>query len=82
MNPIVTKYHSATVEMQLEQAGLIFDVGHLGPDYLILRQSAALHSGEASLRIVVDGVEERFAIRLTGDISGAGERFVFESLGE
>lgn len=68
--------HSAEIEMQLLVNGTTLPIAQLGPDFLILRQSAAHSPTEATIVMRVDASERRWQVRLPEGLAVGRERVV------
>jgi hypothetical protein len=60
--------YSADVRMELHVNGLVLPIGQLGPDFLILRDSAAHPPADAEIALSIDGRERRWRVRLVEGI--------------
>jgi hypothetical protein len=56
--------HSANVSMHLMLNGWTLPVAQLGPDFLILHEPVEHPPADAEMSLIVDGHEERWAVRL------------------
>lgn len=69
MMPSTRNRYSASVLLTLIVCGIEFSLSHVGPDFLIVRDTQqAIEKCEAELVVSVDGVEDRRVIRLLNDI--------------
>ena len=50
--------------MELHVNGWVLPIAQLGPDFLILEQSTDFSPTDAEIRLMIDGVEERWFVRL------------------
>ena len=60
--------HSAEVSMHLHLNGWALAIAQLGPDFLILEQPKEHPPANAEITLVIDGTEERWAVRLPGGL--------------
>jgi hypothetical protein len=72
--------HSAEIEMQLLVNGSTLPIAQLGPDFLILRQTATHPPTEATIVMRVDADEQRWAVRLPEGLSAGRDRVVIEKV--
>lgn len=70
--------HSAEIEMQLLVNGSTLPIAQLGPDFLILRQTAAHPPTEATIVMRVDADEQRWAVRLPDGLAVGRDRVLME----
>ena len=61
--------YSADVRMQLNVNGSRLRIGQMGPDFLILDDTAAYPPGGAEIVMSIDGRERRWTVRLPDGIS-------------
>jgi len=67
--PLKNHGHSADVRMKLYVNGHVFAIGQLGPDFLILDDTADQPPGEAEILLSIDGRERRWKVRLPDGIA-------------
>jgi len=60
--------HSADVRIELRVNGRILSVSHLGPDFLILKDTIEHPPAEAEIALSIDGDESRWRVRLVDGI--------------
>lgn len=56
--------YSATVQLQLRVNGCLFAASQVSSDEVVLREPTALPDGPAEILVTVDGVEDRFPVRI------------------
>ena len=66
--------------MQLLVDGSALPIAQLGPDFLILRQTAAHPATEGTIVMRVDDNEQRWAVRLPDGVVAGRERVVIEKV--
>lgn len=60
--------------MHLVVDGAKLPIAQLGPDFVILAETAACRSGHAEIVLRVDAAEERWNVELPDGLAAAGER--------
>jgi hypothetical protein len=60
--------HSAAVRIELCVNGHILPVSHLGPDFLVLKDTVEHPPAEAEMAMSIDGDESRWWVRLVDGI--------------
>jgi hypothetical protein len=60
--------------MFLHLNGAVLPISHMGPDFIRLRNSQAHGPCNAELSLIVDGVEERWCVRLPDGIRPGEQR--------
>jgi hypothetical protein len=60
--------HSADVRIELRVDGHVLPVSHLGPDFLVLKDTVDHPSDEAEIAMSIDGEEKRWRVRLVDGI--------------
>jgi hypothetical protein len=60
--------YSADVRMQLSVNGHTFQIGQLGPDFVILRDAADHPATDAEITLWIDGREDRWRVYLPAGI--------------
>ena len=76
---------SADVSLHLYVGGQRFELGQLGPDFAILRESPTIislpiTSESIELETIIDGETDRWPIRITSPITADSRRFTFEGV--
>ena len=76
---------SADVSLHLYVGGQRFELGQLGPDFAILRESPtiishSITSESIELETIIDGETDRWPIRITSPITADSRRFTFEGV--
>ncbi len=76
---------SADVSLHLYVGGQRFELGQLGPDFAILRESPTIislpiKSESIELETIIDGETDRWPIRITSPITADSRRFTFEGV--
>jgi hypothetical protein len=66
--------YSADVRMHLSVNGQSFNIGQLGPDFIILRDAAELPPSRGQITVSIDGRERRWSVQLPEGISAASVR--------
>jgi hypothetical protein len=66
--------HSADVRMELHLNGSVYQISHLGPDFLILVTPIDHPPGEAEIVMSIDGSVSRWTVRLPNGLSRASKR--------
>jgi hypothetical protein len=61
--------YSADVQMHLSVEGRVFDIGQLGPDFIILRDPADHPPAEAEITFSIDGRVRSWPVLLPDGIS-------------
>jgi hypothetical protein len=72
--------HSAEIEMQLLVNGSALPIAQLGPDFLILRETAEHPPTDATIVMRVDASERRWQVRLPGGLAAGCERVVISKV--
>jgi hypothetical protein len=72
-NPLGGGY-SAAVQMHLSVNGRIFDIGQLGPDFVILRDPADHGPTEAEITFSIDGRVRRWPVMLPDGITASNAK--------
>lgn len=72
--------YSAELSGYLEVGPSKFALGQLGPEYLILRDPAAVPGGRGEIVMLVDGEESRYAVLLPGDTSPTDLKIPYQRL--
>jgi len=60
--------------MELRLNGHVLPISHLGPDYLILRNSAEHPPADAEIMLSIDGHESRWSVWLADGVSAERRR--------
>jgi hypothetical protein len=68
--------HSAEVKMFLHLDGAMLPISHMGPDFIRLRNPQAHEPCDGEVSLIIDGVEERWGVRLPNGIR-PGEQRIF-----
>ena len=68
--------HSAGIEMQFLVNGSTLPIAQLGPDFLILPDTAEHPPTGATIVMRVDATERRWQVRLPGGLAAGRERVV------
>jgi len=55
--------------MELRVNGRIFDIGQLGPDFLILRDATDYPPADGEIMVAIDGRVRRWTVRLPDGIA-------------
>ena len=66
--------HSADVQMHLLVNGRVVNIGHLGPDYVIVDDPIDHPPADAQVFLSVDGKERRWHVRLVDGLSATQAR--------
>lgn len=76
--------HSADVQMHLSVKGHTLNIGHLGPDYVVLDTPIDHPPADAEISLSVDGKEDRWQVRLVDGLSTsrAQSRIVYRKVKE
>jgi hypothetical protein len=61
--------HSADVRIELCVNGHILPVSHLGPDFVVLKDTVEHPPAEAEIALSIDGDESRWRVRLPEGIN-------------
>jgi hypothetical protein len=67
-HPRVRTHYSAPVALFLEAAGGSYPLAKVGPTYVVLRSPADIPSRIGSARVVVDGIERVWPVRVGGTV--------------
>lgn len=65
--------YSADVQMELRVNGRVFDVGQLGPDFVMLRDPADHPPAQGEMMLSIDGHVKRWPVQLPDGVT-AGQR--------
>jgi hypothetical protein len=66
--------YSADVQMELRVNGRIFDVGQLGPDFVILRDATEHPPADGEMMVSIDGDVKRWPVRLPDGVVPGKDR--------
>jgi len=72
--------YSAELSGYLEVGGSKLVLGQLGPEYLILRDPAAVPGGRGEIVMLVDGEESRYAVLLPSDTGQTDVKIPYQRL--
>jgi hypothetical protein len=67
-HPRTRNSHSAAVALYLEVAGATHPLAKIGPTYVVLRSPADIPSCVGKVRMIVDGLEREWAVRVGGAV--------------
>lgn len=74
--------YSADVQMELHVNGRVFDVGQLGPDFLILRDPIDHPPAQGEMMVAIDGQVKRWPVLLPDGITPSQVRTRAARLGQ
>jgi hypothetical protein len=63
--------YSADVQMELTVNGRVFDVGQLGPSFVILRDPIDHPPADGEMMLAIDGRVKRWPVRLPNGVTAA-----------
>jgi hypothetical protein len=61
--------YSADVQMELRVNGRVFDVGQLGPDFVILRDATDHPPAQGEMMLSIDGHVKRWPVQLPDGVA-------------
>ena len=61
--------YSADVQMELRVNGRVFDVGQLGPDFVILRDATDHPPAQGEMMVAIDGHVKRWLVQLPDGVA-------------
>jgi hypothetical protein len=66
--------YSADVQMELRVNGRVFDVGQLGPDFVMLRDPVEHPPADGEMMVSIDGHVKRWRVLLPEGVSPGKDR--------
>jgi len=63
--------YSADVRLRLHVNGTVFRLAQLAPDEVVLKEATALPEGDAVMVAVIDGHEQKWAVRIDEAVRAA-----------